>query len=65
MGVQSEGKWSNVKQYQHPHYHEKFQGKQEYRYQHYQKEDGILINIHGTKHHKTIIQHDIIRDKQL
>jgi hypothetical protein len=36
MGVQSEGKPSNVKPYQHPHYQEIFQGRQEDRYQHYQ-----------------------------
>jgi hypothetical protein len=36
MHVQSEGKPSNVKLYQHPHYKETFQGRQEGRYQHYE-----------------------------
>jgi hypothetical protein len=36
MVVQSEGKPANVKPYQYPHYHERFQGRQEDRYQHYQ-----------------------------
>jgi hypothetical protein len=29
------------------------------------QEEGILINIHGTRHHKTSIQKDIIKDQQL
>ena len=29
------------------------------------EEDGILINIHGIWHHKTIIQQDIIIDQHL
>ena len=29
------------------------------------EEDGILKNIHGTRHHKTIIQQDIDRDQKL
>jgi hypothetical protein len=28
------------------------------------EEDGILINIHGTRHHKTTLQQDIIKDQQ-
>jgi hypothetical protein len=34
--VQSEGRPSNVKLYQHPHYQETFQKRQEGRYQHYE-----------------------------
>jgi hypothetical protein len=29
------------------------------------EEDGIIINIHGILHHKTIIQQDIIIDQHL
>jgi hypothetical protein len=36
MHVQSEGRPSNVKPYQHPHYQETFQGRQEGRYKHYE-----------------------------
>ena len=36
MDVQNEGKPSNLKPYQHPHYQERFQGRQEDHYQHYQ-----------------------------
>jgi hypothetical protein len=36
MHVQSEGRPSNVKSYQHPHYQEIFQGRQEGQYQHYE-----------------------------
>jgi hypothetical protein len=36
MHVQSEGKPSNVKLYRHPHYQERFQGRKEGRYRHYQ-----------------------------
>jgi hypothetical protein len=36
MHVKGEGKPSNVKPYRHPHYQEKFQRRQEGRYQHYQ-----------------------------
>jgi hypothetical protein len=68
MGVQSEGKSSNVKPYRHPHYQERFQGRQEDQYQHYrgriniiEEEDGILINFHGIGCHKTTLQQDIIR----
>jgi hypothetical protein len=28
------------------------------------EEDGILINIHGTKYHQTTLQQDIIRDQK-
>jgi hypothetical protein len=28
------------------------------------EEDGILLNIHGTRHHKNTLQQDIIRDRQ-
>jgi hypothetical protein len=28
------------------------------------EEDGILVNIHGTRHHKTTLQQAIIRDQQ-
>ena len=30
----------------------------------FKEEDGIVINIHGTWHHETIIQKAIIRDQQ-
>jgi hypothetical protein len=36
MGVQNEEKPSNVKPYRHPHYQERFQGRQEDQYHHYQ-----------------------------
>jgi hypothetical protein len=35
-GVQSEEKMSNVKPYRHPHYQERFQGRQEHQYHRYQ-----------------------------
>jgi hypothetical protein len=28
------------------------------------EEDGVLVNIHGTRHHKTTLQQAIIRDEQ-
>ena len=28
------------------------------------EEDGILVNIHGTRHHKTSLQQSIIKDQQ-
>jgi hypothetical protein len=36
MHVHSEEKPSNVKPFRHPHYHERFQGRQEDQYQNYQ-----------------------------
>jgi hypothetical protein len=65
MGVQSEGKPSNVKPYRHPHYQERFQGRQEDRYQHYQ---GRRWNTHQYSWNRASQNHysiDIIRDQQL
>ena len=28
------------------------------------EEDGILVNIHGTRHHQTTLQQAIIKDQQ-
>jgi hypothetical protein len=44
MGVQNEEKPSNVKPYLHPHYHERFKGRQEDHYQPYQ---GRIGNTHS------------------
>jgi len=64
MRVKNEEKPSNVKPYRHPHYQERFQGKKKININIIKEEDGILINIDGIWHHKTIISEDIIRDQQ-
>jgi hypothetical protein len=30
----------------------------------FKEEDGILINIHGTRHHNTTLQQDIIKEQK-
>jgi hypothetical protein len=54
-----------VKPYRHPHYQEIFQGRQEGQYQHYQGRRWNTYQYSWNKHHKTIIQQDIIIDQQL
>ena len=63
MHVKSEEKSSNVKPYRHPHYQETFQGRQR-QYNIMKEEDGIIVNIHGTRHHQTTLQQDSIKDQQ-
>jgi hypothetical protein len=66
MGVKNEGKPSHVKPYQHPHYQESFQERQEDKHQHYQgRRWNNTSNIHGIGNSKTIIRQDIIKDQQL
>jgi hypothetical protein len=66
MDVKNEGKPLNVKPYQHPHYKKDFKEDKKIDINITNlDEDGILINIHGTRHHKTIIQQDVIIDQHL
>jgi hypothetical protein len=59
MSGQNEGIPSNVKPYRHPHYQEKYQDKKD-DINLMKEEDGILVNIHGTRDHKTTLQQVII-----
>jgi hypothetical protein len=57
MHVSSEGRPSNVT---NKHFKE---DKKEY-INIMKEEDGILVNIHGTRHHQSTLQQAIIRDQQ-
>jgi hypothetical protein len=54
MHVQSEGKLSTVKPCRHPHYQERFQDNK-VDINIVKEEDGVLVNIHVTRNHKTTL----------